>query len=1298
MVKKKRSTKSTKSTKELINSLDELTEIAKQACKKHVKDNHAIIHSGDANLSVNKKATTHSNATGVTEHGSVASSGGKPQTKIEDPSPHITDTPEAGKNAKGQAVSSDKHTPHDGDPISLLTGEELLSVEDGYLTGIVPFIWQRFYRTSAVELQQGLGYGWSHFLSQHLVFNNDSITWSDHENRQVSFPYPTEKYTHRLNSLSEAMLCQGEQDNEFIIVQSNQPSLVFKRSKDGKTAYLKRIIDQHNNAIKVIYNTNRLPSAILSPAEQPTRKLVFIYENEIDVAPNENNPNPPNNINLIKQVELQTRVAQQWQRVSVLATYTYNSLHQLVAVTNAANETEHYSYDDKHVIQSRVMAGGATFYWAWQNEGKHVRCLRQWANFPQLDSRYQWNDEENSVTIIHQDGSKSYYKHNTHGKLVQKTSAAGNVQTYEYNDKGQLTAEIDGEGHITYYDYSPITGALDTITYPDGHCVNYDYLHGEIYTITHGDKETYQQWRFRRDSQGNLLELIDPQERSTVYQYNAQGKPIFIQYPDHSHQRLVWSEQGELLEDNSSIQGLRQFGYDAIGRLVWEKQQDGSTTHYRYDALNRITKIILPDNTTREYRYNAYGKVIWFKDEMGKITQYDYAAPLHLLTQLHQPNGEKLTYQYDNGHLQISQITNQKGEHYQFRYTADGLLSEEIGFDNIKTTYHYNKNNQLIARCEYGDEHQSEPFITRYERDSVGRLVQKILPDGNIEHYEYDTIGRLIAVKDNDNVLCWEYNKSNQLIAEHQNWATIRHRYDDNTGLLSGTKLPDGQWLEYHYNHGQLLGMTLDHQPLAAFRWDKQGREYERRQGNGLVNRYDYDNLSRLTRHQIFHGFDLDSLPSPTPLWQQDYRYQADNQLSQIRGNSAREYQYDAIGQLTSVGKPKHHQTHHAPPLEMLHYDATGNFLSDTKTHITKGNRLTFFSDKHFEYDRFGNLIVEKRGKDHRLVTHYEYDCRHRLIKVIKPTGLIITYTYDAFNRRTSKTVDGKTTEFIWQDHKLIAECADNDKFWRSYIYEPDSHRPLAQILGKAGQSEKLKTYWYQNNYLGTPHRLTDSLGDTVYECEYSAYGEITYEHWPQAENNIKPINPLRFQGQYFDEETGLHYNLNRYYDPFTGRYITQDPLGILGGLNSYQYAGSDPINWVDPLGLLKIENSGFEGVFDNRTELEIDPKKFDYLYGKVTSGTHNTDRSTQLSQTMRRLGLQTDESGTKILTEHFDKIINTQDNIIDTYIKGSQKFEIRESLLIGPSGKATKLESSFEIMPNGSRRFVTTIPKEGKK
>ncbi|OCG76692.1 hypothetical protein A9G42_07430 [Gilliamella sp. Nev6-6] len=116
---------------------------------------------------------------------------------------------------------------------------------------------------------------------------------------------------------------------------------------------------------------------------------------------------------------------------------------------------------------------------------------------------------------------------------------------------------------------------------------------------------------------------------------------------------------------------------------------------------------------------------------------------------------------------------------------------------------------------------------------------------------------------------------------------------------------------------------------------------------------------------------------------------------------------------------------HHAEKVEQFDYDSTGNKISETQAlaptpfhaNIAKGNRLTFFSDKHFEYDRFGNLIAEKCGKNHSLVTHYEYDCRHRLIKVIKPTGLIITYTYDAFNRRTSKTVDGKTTEFMYSSH-----------------------------------------------------------------------------------------------------------------------------------------------------------------------------------------------------------------------------------------------------------------------------------------
>jgi len=118
----------------------------------------------------------------------------------------------------------------------------------------------------------------------------------------------------------------------------------------------------------------------------------------------------------------------------------------------------------------------------------------------------------------------------------------------------------------------------------------------------------------------------------------------------------------------------------------------------------------------------------------------------------------------------------------------------------------------------------------------------------------------------------------------------------------------------------------------------------------------------------------------------------------------------------------------------------------------------------------------------------------------------------------------------------------------------------------------------------------------------------------------------------------------------------------------------------------------------ENGTKAIIDSRKFDYLFGNVESSEHNADRSTQLAQTMNRLGLETNHKGASALTEHFKQVVNTKGNVVETYTKGNQSFEVRESLLFGPSGKAAKLETAFEIMPDGSRRFVTTIPKDGKK
>nr|WP_256586923.1 RHS repeat-associated core domain-containing protein [Pseudomonas sp. Irchel 3E19] len=213
--------------------------------------------------------------------------------------------------------------------------------------------------------------------------------------------------------------------------------------------------------------------------------------------------------------------------------------------------------------------------------------------------------------------------------------------------------------------------------------------------------------------------------------------------------------------------------------------------------------------------------------------------------------------------------------------------------------------------------------------------------------------------------------------------------------------------------------------------------------------------------------------------------------------------------------------------------------------------------DRHYDYDAYGNLIRERRGTGQKLVTEYRYDCQHRLIGASLPGGSTASYKYDAFGRRIEKTVDGHTTEFLWQGERMIAESGDNR--YRTYIYEPGSFRPLAMLDGEGPR--RATPFYYQLDHLGTPQELTDYSGEIMWSAKYRAYGNL-------AALDVSEIdNPLRFQGQYFDAETGLHYNRHRYYNPGTGRFLTPDPIKLAGGLNSYQYV-PNPTGWVDPLGL----------------------------------------------------------------------------------------------------------------------------------
>ncbi len=172
-------------------------------------------------------------------------------------------------------------------------------------------------------------------------------------------------------------------------------------------------------------------------------------------------------------------------------------------------------------------------------------------------------------------------------------------------------------------------------------------------------------------------------------------------------------------------------------------------------------------------------------------------------------------------------------------------------------------------------------------------------------------------------------------------------------------------------------------------------------------------------------------------------------------------------------------------------------------------------------------------------------------------------YAYDSLGRRIRKEVtrDGDTqkTDFLWQGLRLLQER--NPELSSLYVYEPSSYAPLARIDNNPEHpDQEHKRYYFHTDQIGTPQEVTDADGHIVWRAWYKAWGSLEALSPNAIEQN------LRFQGQYHDRETGLHYNTFRYYDPAVGRFTTQDPIGLLGGDNLYQYA-PNPTKWIDPLG-----------------------------------------------------------------------------------------------------------------------------------
>ncbi len=449
-------------------------------------------------------------------------------------------------------------------------------------------------------------------------------------------------------------------------------------------------------------------------------------------------------------------------------------------------------------------------------------------------------------------------------------------------------------------------------------------------------------------------------------------------------------------------------------------------------------------------------------------------------------------------------------------------------------------------------------YANRYARDLSGQITRiRCTPTAE---------GVALGIESDE--IAYLHDAAGRVLSESGINGEVGYEWDALSNL-TGLTLPGEQTLAWlHYGSGHVSAIRFGQQLVTEFTRDRLHREVRRTQGAREQLRQ-YDSLGRRTLQRSELSTDV-TLPEQA-LLERLYRYTARGELSGVSDTLRGEvdYGYDAEGRLL-----KHYEARQGHSRAQFSYDAADNLAANDDAVPVTDNRLQHWQALFMKYDHWGNLVSRRNGLYEQ---HYAYDAENRLVSArgTGPEGRFeVRYHYDALGRRTRKTVTtthGTTeTRFLWQGYRLLQEQQESG-LCSTYVYDPnEAWSPLARVDHLRDQRSG-EIYWFNTDLNGAPLEVTDERGAVRWSGQYGSFGEVRH----QSEGFSRVVNrtamahqPLRYAGQYADGETGLHYNLFRYYDPQVGRFIVQDPIGLAGGnLNLYNYA-PNPLLWIDPMGL----------------------------------------------------------------------------------------------------------------------------------
>lgn len=805
------------------------------------------------------------------------------------------------------------------------------------------------------------------------------------------------------------------------------------------------------------------------------------------------------------------------------------------------------------------------------------------------------------TTVTDGKGIHRYY-YDPDGNILREEAPDGSTTTYEWDEFHHLLARHSPAGRVEKFEYNAAHGQLSRYTAADG--AEWQYRYDERGLLSNITDPAGQTWTQQCDERGLPVSLVSPQGEETRLAYTPQGllsgifrqdeRRLGIEYDHHNRPETLTDVMGR--EHHTEYSGhdlpvkMRGPGGQSV-RLQWQQ-------HHKLSGIERA------GTGAEGFSYDRHGNLLAWTDGNGVVWTMEY-GPFDLPVARTDGEGHRWQYRYDKDTLQLTEVINPQGESYRYILDNCGRVTEERDWGGVVWRYRYDADGLCTARVNGLEE------TILYSRDAAGRLAEIITPEGKTQ-YAYDKSGRLTGIFSPDGISQRTgYDERGRVNVTTQGRRTIEYHYPDEHTVIrcilppedERDRHPDESLLKttYRYNAaGELTEVILPGDETLTFSRDEAGREVFRHSNRGFACEQGWNAASQLVTQRAGFFPEETTWGGLVPSLVREYRYDSAGNVSGVTSRedygreTRREYRLDRNGQVTAVtasgtglGYGEGDESYGYDSCGYLKAQSAGRHrISEETDQYAGGHRLKQAGNTQYDYDAAGRMVSRTKHHDgYRPETErFRWDSLDQLTGYCSAQGEQWEYRHDASGRRTEKRCDRKKIRFtyLW-DGDSIAEIREyrDDKLYSVRHLVFNGFELISQQFSRVRQPHPsvapqwvTRTNHAVSDLTGRPLMLFNSEGKTVWRPGQTSLWGLALSlpadtGYPDPRGELDPeADPgLLYAGQWQDAESGLCYNRFRYYEPETGMYLVSDPLGLLGGEQTYRYV-PNPCGWVDPLGL----------------------------------------------------------------------------------------------------------------------------------